>query len=101
MAYYSNFLINTSTYDINTNDGIPIYYCDATSGNISITLSNTLIYPGFVYTFIKCDNTTHTITFNASGSGITINGGASYTLPTGKVQCVLYIYNNNWISVVC
>lgn len=69
--------------------GEAIYFCDATAGNISITINHTTIPK----TFVRLDNTVNTVTLTPA-SGL-INGLGSYGLNTQYEKITVLSYNSN------
>lgn len=99
MSYNSVISVNSSTFDMTSfgNDYYNIYFFDASSNNIVVTLP-TSYYDGLTYEFVRTEATLlKTVTLNASGSGITINGGSSALL-RGLTRMKLVFLNNNWIA---
>jgi len=79
------------------NDYYNIYFFDASSNDIVVTLP-TSYYDGLTYEFVRTEATLlRTVTLNASGSGITINGNSSALL-RGLTRMKLTFLNNNWIA---
>ena len=65
------------------------YYCDATAGNISITINHTSI-PKL---FVRIDGSVNTVTLTPA-SGL-INGAASYGLNVQYEKITVLSYNSN------
>lgn len=100
MSYNSVVEVSTSTFDMTSfgNDYYTLYLFDATANNITVTLP-TSYYDGLTYEFIRTEATLlRTVTLNASGSGITINGNSSALL-RGLTKMKLVFLNNNWIAI--
>jgi len=99
MSYNSVVEVTDPTFDMSSfgNDYFTLYLFDATSNNIVVNLP-TSYYDGLTYEFIRTEGTLgRTVTLNASGSGITINGNSSALL-RGLSKMQLVFLNNNWIA---
>ena len=94
MVFNTNIeLINTSLTLSTKSD---VYLVDATNGNITITLPN-ILSNGMQYKLKRTDNTTNTVTIQATG-GQLINNNSTFTLyPLNS--CEIYSYNLQWYIV--
>lgn len=98
MSYNSIIYVNNSSFDMSTNGNgyYNIYFFDASSNNVSISLPDSY-YDGLTYRFVRLDATLLTsVTLTPSGSGITVNGSSSTNLG-GLTDNLVVFRNNNWI----
>lgn len=97
MSSYTIYTIN-STCDMSQNglDGFQYYYIDASSGNITVTLTSNC-FTGSYYPFMRVDSSSNTVTFIPSSSAITINSKTSLILPI-NTECDMIFSNNNWTA---
>lgn len=89
------FRLNTSNRTANTSipsNGSSFNFCDATSGNITMTLPTSSVSNGTFFTFVKTDASANTVTIAG-----TINGVTNYVLST-RYQAVKVVYTGSaWI----
>lgn len=95
MSIYSSYTV-TSNFDMTIDgDYFDIYFIDASSNSITIDISSNTLYDGAHYKFIRIDTSLNTVTLAASGSGITINGGASILMLPGQYHEII-MCQNDW-----
>ena len=97
MSNYSTCLI-TSDIDQGSNgyDGYNYYIIDASSGNITITLTSNYLSNGLYYYFNRIDSSTNGVTLLCP-NGYTINGNSSLSLNIGQ-SCEIVFNNDDWIA---
>jgi hypothetical protein len=96
MSSYSIIQINNNV-NIGINDGYYIYYIDASTNNINITLPDITLYDGVAYRFCRKDNTTNTITISGYSSQL-IDGTSSFNLVSFRESREVVSFNQNWFS---
>lgn len=96
MSTYS-ILYLTNNITININDGYYIYYVDASSGNIDISLPDIYLYDGVSFRFCRKDNSTNVVTIYGY-SGQNIDGSSSFTLNGFRTSREVVSFAQNWFS---
>ena len=86
----SNPVSKTASFTVGKNN---VYFCDATAGDITVTLLPAALAEGIIYYFKKTDSSVNTVDLTPNGSE-TIEGGASHSL-TGQNDVVAITSNGS------
>ena len=96
MSSVGNIVTKTSDYTATEYDYTIL--CDATSGDITITLPNAALVIGHVYSIKKIDSTTNTVTIEALVSD-TIDGSNTVSTDIQWTSIFIQSDGNNWYII--
>lgn len=85
-----------SPYSVATSD--TVIFCNATGGNMTITLPSAVIHVGRKITVKRTNTTANTVTVGSAAG--TIDGSASYIIPGGTLNSITVVSDGtNWYIV--
>jgi len=85
-----------SPYSVAASDRV--IFCDATGGNMTVTLPSAVIHVGRQLTIKRTNTTTNTVTVGSAAG--TIDGSASYIIPGGTLNSITVVSDGtNWYIV--
>lgn len=92
----ANVLSKTANYTVTVTDGKDVFVkCDASGGNVTLSLYTSVGNPGRTVRAVKTDSSTNTCTVDPFGAQ-TINGAATYVLRTQYDQINILSDGVNW-----
>lgn len=95
MGFISTTMISSSgTID----EGFDLFFIDASSGNMTITLTDINNSDGKLFIFVRIDQSANVVTIQGFNSSQTINGSVSNTIDPNSGAFHVVSLNNVWIQ---